>query len=331
MVYCNADNVKEKINVLRGIAIFSVVCAHTAISTNVNEISIKCVEIMQIFGCGGVGLFFVLSGYFFAENTDDIQVFWRKKLYTLIIPWFVTGTIVYLYTEIRKTGVSLRGWIQWICGIRTYLWYMMVLFILFVVFKVANRCKILLKIIPIISIVSFCSYKILYPYLWSWGGDYLNFFNWQLFFWVGYQINTNDKLKQSISNIINKKILFIGAYLICLSVLIILGIDMHYRTPFYIIYELLFIFSALACSELLIKNFFIKRIGRHSFSIYLIHMPVAGVINYIVSILGDMWMFVLLKPIVVLFCVELLIILYTKCISKTGNYENILKRILGLR
>lgn len=50
---------------LRAVAIFSVVCAHTATSNNIDGLSGMCVKLLQIIGCGGVGIFFILAGYFF--------------------------------------------------------------------------------------------------------------------------------------------------------------------------------------------------------------------------------------------------------------------------
>lgn len=232
---------------------------------------------------------------------------------------------------LRKSDVSILGWMKWICGSGTYFWYMMVLVILFVIFRKIKGQEQILILIPLVSVISFLSNDTFYPYLWNWGGDYLNFFNWSIFFWIGYQIRVKGKKDKVVEIIKSRKKMLLVLYLISVGCMVGLEFELNYRRPVYVIYVVLFMAAAVAISDLLEKRKNITKAGRYSFTIYLLHMPVAGVVNYIVSLLNDVWILVLLKPIVTLMGVMVFIYIYLKCIQKAGKYERVLKEIVGLR
>lgn len=93
---------------IKGIAIFEVICAHCCfIPYTRNDILQKISLFWQVISYGGVALFFLISGYLFGYNKKNEIEFWKAKWISIIVPWIVTGTIVYCYVAVRKDGFHI--------------------------------------------------------------------------------------------------------------------------------------------------------------------------------------------------------------------------------
>lgn len=320
------------IYVMKAIAIFSVICAHSHSTPYTDSLNIFSSNLLALFGLGGVSLFFTISGFFFQSFSGTFYELIKKKIGAIIIPWIVTGSAVYLYTSLRKHSFNVLGWIKNLLGSGSYLWFLSVLLVLYLLFFALGRYKCFLIVAPVISVCSFFFNERLYKYIYSWGGDYLNVINWLFFFWIGYIIgkyNLFDKL-----TLINKKLsfLFMVGYAVLFIIVLFTNIDMNYRTPLYIIYALFFILFSTALSYWLCKIRIIQQIGRHSFSIYLLHMPFVGlVVNLGNNYIGT-WYCLLFYPIVALVLTECSINLYLVLFKLfPEKVYSKMKMIIGLR
>ena len=274
-----------------------------------------------------MGLFFVIAGYLFAFNNDNFSSLLSKKFKTLIIPWVFTGTAVYLYKVIRKGGASVFSYIKWILGSGTYLWYMVTLLLLYLIFGICRRWKISIYFVPILGLVSYLLNGYLYKFLSPWGGQYYNVFNWMIFFTAGYAVALFN-LEEKLSDFLKKFGLVISVILIVFSVYLLLNnIELFYWKLLYLPYEFIFCLTALFLAQIIKKFEIIKRIGAHSFAIYLLHMPIAGIVCFAISKPS----LILLRPFVVILIVELFITAYLYIVNKFFPKNKMLKTVLGLR
>lgn len=122
------------LNCVRVFAVFSVICAHVKPIENNTGLMNVSFSILEIVGYGGVSLFFILSGFFMAYNQDSFLAFCKKKAINLLIPWLVTGTLVYMYSNVRKGSFTILGLLKNLAGSGSYLWYMSVLVVLYFLF-----------------------------------------------------------------------------------------------------------------------------------------------------------------------------------------------------
>ena len=258
---------------------------------------------MKILSGGGVGIFFLVSGYLFIFNTKTPYIFWKKKIKTLLIPWVFTGSIVYLYVALRKQGVNAIDWLLWIGGVKTYLWYMTVLVALYALFMLFARYKAFLVVVPIISLISYFTYSLTYPYLWSWGGNFLNIFNWSLIFWAGYMIGKCQWIEPLLHIASKYRVLWLCLFLMFVVVFAVFKIPCNYGRPSYIPFILLCILATISLSVLVCNYKLVKNIGADSFAIYLLHMPLAGIVSNLCNRL-DSVVLLIIRPIVIIAVLE---------------------------
>lgn len=76
---------------LKGLAIFSVICAHMAdLPDTANAANTLCANFVKSIGCLGVPVFLLISGYLFVKSTDrPFLAFWKNKAKTIFCRGFV--------------------------------------------------------------------------------------------------------------------------------------------------------------------------------------------------------------------------------------------------
>lgn len=298
----------EYIDILKGISIFMVICAHcNNISNNGSNMITQYGHLLLTqLGTGGVGMFLIISGYLTKKRNstislNDIERF-LLSLVRVIIPWIISGTIVYLYVHLRKPPISLEDLLYFLVGNGSYLYYLL----MFVIFKVSffTFQTVLSRkyILVILIITSFIS--ILYFPTSIFPSPYLNPFNWCGYYALGILLQNNKSLLRQISS----------SALLTVSVWI--------STLFWIAYQLLqqregsyWYFSGfIGCcllggsiallahyinkSEFLGKSLMIK-IGKQTLFIYLWHMPIAGIIANLMNNKA-LNVFIMIRPFIVL-------------------------------
>ncbi len=317
---------KNKENIfyyLKAFAIFSVICAHiTPITENASLISIIISKFYDYFGCLGVGIFFILSGYFFYNNKHSFKEFWKLKLRNISIPWMFIGTIVYVSVFYFNGNLSLINYFLFLLGYGSYLYYLTVLFLLYLLFFHKNaKIEVVGVLLSLISnILTIVFYEKLASF------SYINIFNWIIYFMIGMYINQYKLLPRIKEKI---KLPYISIIVIILLHLVF-DIKLSYFSYFGFITVLLsFLILVSKLYDKKLDNKMVQFIGKNSFSIYLMHMPIAGVVTRICNLFNNGF-FLFIRPFITLGITVMIIIIYQKIIKKL-KLPSIFYILLGLR
>lgn len=322
------SNVNEKIYTLKFFAIFSVVCAHScSVSSEHSFYDVMISRILESIGSVGVGVFMFVAGLFFYNSKKNFFDFFLTKIKTLIIPWVFSGSVVYLYVKLRKGRVDFFSYVKWILGVDTYLYFMTVLLFIYLLCFFVRKNKAINLFLIIVSIIS----NILTSFgFFDFVSPYLNPFNFLFLFVMGLLCAEYDFLRKMVS--INKKFYLCGLffYLIVISVLALNGIIVTYFKWFFILIEITVLFCLCGISNVINNcNKHVVDIGKLSFSVYLLHMPLAGIVS---NLLGkiDLFLITMLRPVLVLF-ITYVSIKFLLFISKKLSFERWVSLLIGVR
>lgn len=320
-------NNDEYIYIIKAFAIFSVVCAHVTQINLSNELFKNFSLILSNIGSLGVGIFYIFAGYFFSENKKSFYLFMKRKVNKILVPWIFTGTLVYLYVTIRKGNINLYSWALWIIGYKTYLYFLSNLYFFYIYFFIFKISKLNILIAIFLGILSINMSAYNYLNLFNF---YLNPFNFIIYFSIGIYIKRNIKI-ENLKYLTNKyKLLTIILYIIISIISQKFDLSGGYFGKLTLILQLLSFFSILGfCQVKAFNNNYIIDLGKKSFTIYLIHMPIAGVIVYLFNKIIFLQYLILLRPFIVLFLTKLVIDIYIKILQKV-NLKNRFGILIGV-
>lgn len=261
--------------VLRSIAIFSVLCAHSSYVTSNSLSAIYNSRLLLLLGLVGVPIFFINSGYFFYKKPHiSYRLFIRKKLIKIIIPWLVLTSIVYLYIVLRKPEASFLGYVKFIIGIGNYTYFLTVLLVFYLTFLKIKLTNLVIAIGSVISLISI--------FLTSTGNlsfidPYINPLNWLIYFLAGVVLSKYNLLMPIIKVLEPLKYYLLILLLIIIGTIIYKGYYSYYWNPSAFVFIPFFIIVAL--SFLGQENRFFRlliRIGKITLPIYLLHSLFIG-------------------------------------------------------
>lgn len=269
-------DIRDIIYKIKGLAILSVVIAHTPIYVN-SKVSQIISNLYSTIGAIGVPIFLFISGYLFNVKNLNIRSFLSKKINTVIIPWLFCSSIVYIISSYFGRGnekINIMGYINFIFGNGSLFYYMSILFILYISMFYIVKSKITIYIVIALSSISI--------YLTASGvfaniNLYLNPFNFAIYFALG--ILLKDNLEKIIDLSTSRRNIIALIFIIMLFITATKNMGGYagvMTIPFSII-SFLSIISIINSKLIEILN--IKSIGEFSFTIYLLHMPIAGIIN----------------------------------------------------
>lgn len=306
------------IEYIKGLAILSVISAHcNSVSNSSNQFAIASSLFLQNIGTLGVICFFVISGVLFHHPGKNVGIFFKRKLKNIGIPWLISATCVYLYVYLRKPQMTLHSWLNFIFGNGSYCYYLTILMVLYLIFTVipfmrTNLALVLCEMITIVSTIWFYGIWEINPYL--------NILNWIGYFALGVQIAREQSILAKIKEISNSNSLlciaiYIG-YVLLLGFQIYNGRGGSYWNGINVIScwigAITLVLLAKQCEkrEPFIVSKIIHQAGVDSFTIYIWHMPIAGIMARIMCNDSINWL-VLVRPIIVL-----LIMLVTFSVAK---------------
>lgn len=312
---------------LKGVAIISVVCAHCNIQME-DACILYIKNILTNVGSIGVGIFFLLSGYFFHNTCVPLNRFMWKTVKRLVIPWMLAGTFIWLYVALRKGGIGIGEWIHFVLGVNSAFYFMTDLLVMQVIFYIleklslAKRCStvlILLAANEVFIVLESRGYS-LFP------TPYMDFFCFIGYFALGrylaYASCTTVGRKLWVFD--NRKIRVI-ALLSCTALIVSPLRFTYFENALSLIFECFFIFTSFLL-VLHVNSRLLEWLGKKSFFIYLWHLPIAGILsnmgsrNIVTAYLGLLW------PVVILAVMWLVV----KIIERLP-FSNAFYSVVGLR
>lgn len=288
----------DYIYVLKAAAIFSVICAHVANISYQKPLIQGMAFVLENIGSLGIGIFYFFAGYFF-NTQKTFKEFFKDKIKKILVPWIFTGTIVYLYVNLRKGNINIKEWLFWIIGYKTYLYFLTNLIFFYIYYYLFRPKKKLIIVTIFFGIISlnlsaFGFLENINPYL--------NPFNFIIYFSLGNITNIEIGLKKLKEFSFEYKYIFLIIYIFISILSKLLNISMGYFGKITLLFQLLslMVFMGFGQNIYFNKDYIID-IGKKSFSIYLIHMPFAGIITYIFNKYPNLSYLVFLRPFIVLY------------------------------
>lgn len=246
-----------RINFLKFLAIFFVICAHS-LSGNFSLLD----SILGVFGVISMPLFLFLAGYCFDDHNDK-KKFLLKKITRIIIPWIIWGLVTY-FANVFMHADKLKALdlILWLIGYGTWLYFVpIILFCYFLFIFIKNEYVILaLSIVSVLSII-------LTGFGISFMNNYLNPLNWICFFGFGI-LCRNHTLMQKAVKLWIYLIIFV-IWTTCF-ILYVIFLKPTYFIYYSLVFELLSIFFLTFIKSPSSKVF--EFVSKNTFFIYFFHM-----------------------------------------------------------
>lgn len=315
---------RRMITLMRAFAILSIVSAHCTSSPANASASTKFAScFMQGFGQLGVAVFFYISGALFARNKKSFGNFWKGKIQSLFIPWFVCATLVYLYVALRKRTLSLCGALLSVVGYSSSYWYLATLVLLYlIVFRFCNNRKAMLILIGMSLLYRIPLGLGLVPH--NNFTYYINPLNWLWVFGAGVLATNSgwiaEPIKEGSRYRVIACILSVSLVSVWLTANAGNGVVYGYSNLKYVPLSAAAVVAAISSARLLcVKQSGIVTVfhslGEKSFSIYLLHeLGVAGAVAAVCQKI-DSPFFVIIRPALVI-AVTCLFLNLAGCISK---------------
>jgi len=332
------DTNKERklIYLLKAFAIFSVVCAHTAVEPeNCSFVVRLIVKLLSYTGTLGVPLFFIISAFLFAKNKHSFTVFWKIKSKTIILPWVFCETIVWLYVVLRKGGISLVAWLKFLLGINHSTYYLTILLILYFMFWWIKKSNVGVTVCILFSAVMLITG--------GWGNTiamklnqwtitpYMNLLNWMIYFASGILLQKTEKIKDLFY--LSKKVFLASSLGLSFMMVIhfLYNIPWSYFSQYALINIVLQILVVVGvCVRLLeYKVEWLLKIGEYSFSIYLLHELGTGIIVRLSTYGGVV--LIALRPIINIMFVFVGIAFMNLIFTRFRKFKNVFNMLIGMR
>lgn len=284
-------------------------------------------NVLNSLGSIGVAVFFMISGFLFANGDYAFLSFFKKRVTTILLPWIATGTAVYCYVAIRKNDINAMDWLNFMSGNKSYLYFLPMLLACYLISFYINKNTVKLTLVMLLSIVSILlsTSKVTIQI-----NPYMNPFNWFFYFGLGYLLFDFDKLRSLTA--FTKRIVFLSVAIFSVFLLVFsISGSIGYWANEYLFFELISVICIFGIYSFpsVYQSKAINIIGKESFSIYLLHMPFAGMVAHLFSQF-DLVLFTLIRPFIVLFLTVIFINAY-KSISGKLKVDRFLPLLIGSR
>lgn len=272
--------------VARVFALISIVSAHITFTVNVFG---WVARLYKIVASVGVVCFLFISGYYYKpEKFGSFTGLLKKKGLTIGLPWLFLGSVSFLYNYILSGGDSfVLEYLKWIIGNGTYLYYLTVLFICFLAFyKTNDRIQIgamLLTVVSLLltalgvfdSVISFLHIT-----------NYLNVFNWFGIFAAGMYVRNKIATDKLYGFLKKSRWIILGLFIAVAILLIIFDqVQVGYFSYVGIWLEILGTLAIFSIATLeIFENKIFEDLANLSFTVYLIHLMVIGVFDFVFNL-----------------------------------------------
>lgn len=279
-----AKKISSTVTVARVFALISIVSAHITLSDSCPYVISKFYSSIASIG---VVAFLIMAGYYYnSAKFKNIFSMLKNKAVSIGLPWLFFGSFSFLYGSIMsKEALSPIRYIKYILGNGSYLYYLTVLMICFILFFRTNKYILFGSIALNLVSLSLTSTGVITPIIESLHiTDYLNVFNWIGIFAIGVLLRAIECEK--IYTFLKKtRWIFVSLFIVADALIIAFNIPTGYFSYIGIWLELLGVLAIFGLSTVgILSNKFFFNIANYSFSIYLIHIVVNGIINNLYNI-----------------------------------------------
>lgn len=232
-------------------------------------------RLITSFSDSGVAVFFFASGAYWRWRPLNETL---KHTAKLLPPWIILGSLVYAMGAV-SSGFSLISWLCWLIGKNTYLWYMTIYVIIQIVFSIPRIDRksglvVCVLITAVSRVLTACFGISGYP-------AFLNLLNWVGFFAVGVLFRQHSNMQRVNSKYM--RTVYPSVAVIAIVLFAYLDTLMPLTRLDYWSY-----FDCFSQFSWIVVLFFISHtmvgkhgyeIGKESFPIYLLHIPVIGFVT----------------------------------------------------
>lgn len=320
-VYNVDQSISRMFTVAKVVALLTVISAHITIRT-----SDLVADFYSAIGSIGVVLFFIASGYYYKHT--DFRTLVKKKTISIIIPWIVLGTAVWLVNSLLNgSGFSFSSLLLWLIGYKTYLYYVVVLLICYLLL-IVNTASLYFAIAINTVSLALTAFGVMNPLIEALHiTNYLNVANWIGFFALGMLFQKADHAKWYYF-IVSTRLLWPVISVIATGIITVTGYKIGYFSLFGWVYELVSVLSILGiCTYEFAYNKFTVSISNMSYAVYLLHLMFTGVLA---KVYGVNTVFSLFANIIVLLFTWLVLLL-GKFIAGKIKLKKVYAFCVGLR
>lgn len=306
------------------------ITAHLNVIDNSDLLSSIITHIWAIIARFGVPCFLITGGYYYHREKNDTISFWRKKIFSVLIPWIIASFFTYTMHSVLHKSWSIIGYLKWFVGSNSLYYYMTVYVIMLVLFKFVTKTPHLVMMIFLtFGSLVLEQMKIYNDYGHTLITSYLNPLNWVGFFAFGILIRRFGFEKK-----VDKPILIISFTVLLGFAAIELYLDqLSYFSIFNPITQtalliILFgLFNRIQIKDNSIYKKIILFIGTNSLIIYLYHIQI---VQFSLNRLLNAWFIYLIRPFLGLFIMVVLIYVGYTVLKLVPFGKNIMKYI-GLK
>ncbi len=317
------------INIMKAIAIFSVISAHVVSISNANFFSKIISSFWVLFGEIGVIIFFVLGGFLYSRSPHDSKPFWKKKFFRILVPWIVCSFLTYAFVAVLTHNFSGTDYAKWMLGSKTWYYYITIYTLFLFIFKwFYNQTKVLYFLIFVqCAALLLASFGISTTIPLDFFTDYLNPLHWIGYFSLGILIR---RYRWDLT-IRKQKYITVMAYIL-LPITFCFLYCREIFTYFHIISSLFCLSALVVAADIAYKTAsatcakYIAKIGGYSYCIYLLHMQI---VQLPIAKIPDGILKLMFAPFIGL-AIMLVFISVGLCLCKKIPFGETIKTIIGL-
>lgn len=251
------------------------------------------------FGILGVPIFFFTSGFFF-DRRESTKVFWKKKMRSIVIPWILYGTLLYLFACALNNFSKIElPFLRWIIGNGSWLYFVPVLIQCFILLRICDN-KWFDMVVFLLFILSnvLCVRGIIEDLPWCSKNQMV--LNWCGFFQLGMLARKNILAVMKFLNRKPVKAAAVGLWILS-AIYYFTTNHVGYWSPVALVHELLGIVAFFVIADTCLKKVnLLVDIGRNTYVIFFLHMqfgiPTVRRIFTPLGIMKHEWLLFLLQP-----------------------------------
>lgn len=328
------QNISEALQIAKSIAILSVILAHSPLLTD----NLYIIGIKWRLSAIGVPMFLFISAYYFnPPKYQSLLNFFESKKNTIILPWIVIGSIMYLWVQMQRfkfVGLTLLGWFEFIIGKGTFLYYLPMLLLCYMIFFYFYKNDRFLYSSVLITVLSLMLTSFGYMDAIINGlniTNYLNIFNWIGYFSIGLIAKKYCLLERLFisfkTHCVNNIIITLYIVSLLLCPLVEPGYGGYFSKLGFIMQLFAIIIAIYISSRIKFHKETLFNVGRYSYSIYLIHFIPIRLYAFITDIIPELSYIAALVILIICY----LILSIGRSIAKVLNLENVYCTLLGIR